>query len=200
MIVGLASQGVYLLFFVVGGRQLQILVSPVTEAVIQLANIVFPLSMLPIAVVLHRFHGEDARILGPVTMVIGIAGMLAAPSLWTLRTSNLLTIGFRLSIQLSATIFVAIGVWVLISGVLIRAHGGNWGLPNRLARLGVVAGSAMVLSFSSQAVAHMLDEAPQFWDLRDQLFMVVGPLGFFAWIITYPLWAIWLGRRLSART
>jgi len=99
------------------------------------------------------------------------------------------TTGFLLAGLVSSVGFAFIGLWLV---ALNRAMRSEAGWPRRLPTVRVVAGVIMALGFvATPGIAMGVDD------------MKTAPgwiwIGFVGWIGTYliyPVWSIWLGRRL----
>jgi hypothetical protein len=130
--------------------------------------------MLPIALVLHVLFRARAPALSLLAMVVGIAGMLVAGLLQVLLVFRV--VQFESTIRTTLSAGGAIGVWLVVIGVLSLA-GGTF--PRGLAWSGIVAGGGyilLVIGFWLGGQQH-----PLFWG------------GSLAAVIGYAVWAIWLG-------
>ncbi|MFQ5951416.1 MAG: hypothetical protein ACE5KH_04970 [Candidatus Geothermarchaeales archaeon] len=174
-------------------------------------GVIIPSSMVPIAVALRRLYGEDRPIVSALVTVTGIVGMLGLAALWTIWTYELLIFepispGFSVRFYsppiplppwfrrwVDSVFGVAVSLWLVLSGYLIFAHGARRGLPRSLALLGVVAGLGMILWLGTSRLAvpsKLITGYPL------STFILSG--GVLAMLTAYPIWAIWLGRRLLA--
>ncbi len=152
------------------------------------------LFMIPIALALHQRVHQRAANASRVATLIGIVGMSVLIAFSVLILLRMLT--EPQSGMQTALAFGAIGVWLVIANYFAR---GNV-LPARLAWLGIFIGAAYVLFaivfWISGAANVESSEA-----LQSNISFLVGYAALsLSSFILYPVWAIWLGRVLRARS
>lgn len=157
-----------ILFFTVGGA---------FGKINDISSVFQVLFMIPLALVLHRLLPLGPRTLGLIAALIGIAGMLLAA-----YGQSLLVIG-KINFEGSMKYFptgAAIGIWLIATCSF--ALGDNL-FPGGLAWAGILAGLSYIV-----IVAAFLIKGQQ-----NMVFYIGGlVLG-----ISYPIWAIWLGRLIG---
>lgn len=154
-----------ILFFTVGGP---------FGKINDISSVFQVLFMIPLALVLYRLLPGSMRTLGLIAAVIGIGGMLIAA-----YGQSLLVFG-KIDFKGSMKYFpagAAIGIWLALTcSYALRSDL----FPGRLAWTGILAGVSyivIVLAFLIKGQQNMV-------------FYIGGlVLG-----ISYPVWAIWLGR------
>lgn len=138
---------------------------------------VIALSMIPLALALHQL-GRTVSVSGSLLAAGGaLVSMVVAAGVSALLVARLIT--FAQSYLPTLTAFGMIGAWLVLANLLTRASGG---LPWGLIWLGVSAG-----------VGYMLSTVGFYLGGQNYLLLAAG--GLLA-AITYPIWAIWLGRVL----
>lgn len=137
-----------------------------------ISTLILALSMLPIALALHRICRVSNPELSIVTVLIGAGAMLAAVSVQVLRLFG--AVGLE---ELQSIPFAVIGLWLLFAGYLTYTTSA---LPRGLAWLSIAAGAGMVLVIAGFVVSY----PPPLW----------GFAGEIVFVIAYSIWAIWLGR------
>lgn len=164
-----------------------------------LSRIVVPISMLPIAVTIDRLHRKDARTLSLLASAIGVAGVLALTGVWTVQALNPFSFEVRWpELQVETAAGVAIGFWFLLVSYLAYSRG-RW--PTDLAWLAVIAGTGFIVQMLMTYLyfSSVPPPPPGVSGVR----LVAGLASIIAaswWVISYPVWAVWLGRRLLAGT
>ncbi|KPJ87242.1 MAG: hypothetical protein AMJ53_18435 [Gammaproteobacteria bacterium SG8_11] len=160
-----------ILFFTVGGA---------FGKINDISSVFQVLFMIPLALVLYRLLPDNTRMWGLIAALIGIAGMLVAA-----YGQSLLVFG-KIDFEGSMRYFpagAAIGIWLIVTGAFTLSH--NL-FPNGLAWTGILAGVSyivIVLAFLIKGQQNMV-------------FYIGGlVLG-----ISYPVWAIWLGRLIGTGT
>jgi hypothetical protein len=134
------------------------------------------LFMIPLSIMFVKVSPENNQILGLIAALCGIFGMILSGV-----GQSLLVIG-RIDFDSSRKFFpagAAIGIW-LIMVCTISIH--NSSLPHLLAWIGILAGFGYIVT-----VIGFLKGGEQ-----DLLFNI----GALVLGISYPIWAIWLGRLL----
>ncbi len=143
-----------------------------------ISSVVQVLFMLPVALVLYRLFRPNTQTLSLLAAAVGIAGVMVA-----VVGQGLLVFGV-ITYQQSLTFFPAggaIGVWLLLANYLALT---NRKLPQGLAWSGLVAGAGYIVT----VVGFLLGGQ------QNPLFYAGG----LVLVISYPIWAIWLGRVLSS--
>lgn len=141
------------------------------------ASVLQVLFMIPVAIALHRLAPVNALQPSLATAVIGIGAMSIIAVL-----QSLIAINPALYPVLTGAVLVAgggLGVWLVLANYLCRQYAL---LPNRLAWLGIITG----LSYVVLVIGFLLSG-------QENILFGIGSLMV---IIIYPIWAIWLGRRL----
>jgi hypothetical protein len=159
-----------------------------------IALLVQMLLLLLVARALYPLAEPAAPLLARASTVLGAAGMLAAALLQFLLIIGVMPFEAEVGPLLVAT--AGAGVWMIAASQLCRKRGN---LPSRLGWLGIAVGSAYVL----QPVLMFALGGPLFWmqNIASSYFAMGGAA--FVFLLTYigfPVWAIWLGRALSAGT
>ncbi len=138
------------------------------------------LFMVPLAIALYRLLPANMRTPGLLAAALGILGMLVIAV-----GQSLLVVG-RINFQQSLKFFpaaVAIGIWLL--GISYLALAGElW--PRGLAWASLLAGAGYVLTVVGFLIGGQ--QNPLYY------------LGSLVLLISFPIWAIWLGRLLLAGT
>jgi hypothetical protein len=157
-----------ILFFTVGGA---------FGKINDISSIFQVLFMIPLAFALYFLLSPSMRTLGLIAAVIGIAGMLLA------AYGQSLLVFRKIDFEGSMKYFpagAAIGIWLVVTCSF--ALGDNL-FPGGLAWAGILAGLSYIV-----IVAAFLIKGQQ-----NMVFYIGGLiLG-----ISYPLWAIWLGRLIG---
>lgn len=156
-----------ILFFAIGG-----LFGPLND----ISSVFQVLFMLPIALMLYQLLPSNTRLLNRIALMIGMAGMLV-----TGFGQSLLVFGV-ITYQQSLTFIpagAAIGIWLLLTNMQALASGL---LPRGLAWAGILSGVGYILTTSGFLLGGQ--ESPIFY------------AGGLVLVITYPIWAVWLGRLL----
>lgn len=150
--------------------------------------------MIPIALALHQRVHPRAANASRVATLIGIVGMsvlLAFSVLILLRVMTEPQSGMQ-----TALAFGAIGVWLVTANYFARENT----LPARLAWLGIFIGAAYVLF----AIVFWISGAVNVESASELQRNIPFLAGYAALslssFILYPVWAIWLGRVLRARS
>lgn len=134
-----------------------------------IASVFQVLFMLPLALILYRLNPEHAHLLNIVAVILGISGMITVVVGQSLLVVGVITYQQSLSFVPAGA---AIGGWlVLMSSKL---------LPRRLALTGVLAGIGYLMTVVGFLFGGQ--ESPIFY------------AGGLILVISYPLWAFWLGR------
>lgn len=142
-----------------------------------ISSVILALSLLPLAVALYLFQRPGAPVLSLMALIIGICAMLAASILQILLV--LRVVKLELTLVAVPAAFGVVGVWLLLNSYLALA---NRTLPSGLAWVGMVAGVGyilVILGFLLGGQQHPLT--------------AVGGL---TAVISYPIWAIWIGALL----
>ena len=157
-----------ILFFTVGGA---------FGKINDISSVFQVLFMIPLAFVLYGLLPYNVKTIGLIAALIGIAGMLVAA-----YGQSLLVLG-KIDFEGSMKYFpagAAIGIWLILTCAFALSH--NL-FPNGLAWTGILAGVSyivIVLAFLIKGQQNMV-------------FYIGGlVLG-----ISYPVWAIWLGRLIG---
>ena len=135
------------------------------------------LFMIPLALVLYRLLSDNVRTIGLMAALIGIGGMLVAA-----YGQSLLVFG-KIDFEGSMKYFpagAAIGIWLIVTCAFALS---NNIFPVGLAWTGILAGVSYIV-----IVVAFLAKGQQ-----NMVFYIGGLLlG-----ISYPVWAIWLGRLIG---
>jgi hypothetical protein len=138
------------------------------------------LFMIPLALVLYRLLPDSMKKLGLIAALIGIGGMLFA------AYGQSLLVFERIDFEGSLKFFpagTAIGIWlVLTCSYALRSNL----FPGGLAWTGILAGISYIV-----IVLAFLIKGQQ---------SIVFYIGGLVLGISYPVWAIWLGRLISTGT
>ncbi len=166
----------------------------ITGDLIGLFQALSALFMIPIALALHQRVHPRAANASRVATLIGIVGMsvlLAFSVLILLRVMTEPQSGMQ-----TALAFGAIGVWLVTANYFARENT----LPARLAWLGIFIGAAYVLF----AIVFWISGAVNVESASELQRNIPFLAGYAALslssFILYPVWAIWLGRVLRARS
>jgi hypothetical protein len=132
------------------------------------------LFMLPLALVLYRLSSSNTRMLNIVGVMFGVAGMITVSVGQSLLVVGTITYQQSLSFVPAGA---AIGIWLLLvdfQALYSRVF------PRRLALTGILAGISYLVTVVGFLVGGQ--ESPVFY------------AGGLILVISYPIWAIWLGR------
>lgn len=133
--------------------------------------------MIPVALAVYVLLRPHAPGLALAAMIIGILGMLVTAVL-----QSLLVAGIRTYQQVGATVIdagAAVGIWLLLSSFAARRGGA---FPRGLIRLGMIVGAGYLVMVAGFRAG----------ELESPLFYVGSVIANFG----YPVWAIWLARRV----
>jgi hypothetical protein len=155
-----------IIFFTVGGS---------FGKINDISSVLQLLFMLPLPLALYRLFRHNAQTLN-LLAALGIAGMLVGVVGQSLLVFDVITYQQSLAFFPGAA---AIGIWLLLTDYLALASGL---FPRGLAWAGFIAGAGYLVT-----VAGFLLGGQQ------NLFFYIGG---FVLVISYPVWAIWLGRLL----
>jgi len=153
-------------------------------------NALAVLFMLPFGFTLHAINKENAAALSLTAWIIGIAGILSVAIASFLIFFGL--IDFQQSLPPVMVGFTAIGVWLLISFMIVRSNGdfpramSLWGI---LIGLGLASISLLLIAYNANPL--LGGDWRSF--LSNPLIypaLILLPLGY----LSYPFWAIWVGR------
>jgi hypothetical protein len=147
-----------------------------------ISTLILILSMLPIALSLHQLHRVSKPGLSMLALLIGIVAMLTGTGVQVLLLVGIAQPG-GLSDQLGHIALGGVGVWLLLNGYLTST---GRALPRELGWLSIAAGAGFVLVTLGFLVSNPLPA----WAAAAGIVMVV----------TYLLWAAWLGRLLLSNT
>lgn len=141
------------------------------------ASVFQMLLMLPIAAALSRLTRTAGPVLGLLTTLIGITGMLVAATLQALLVFRAVRFEDTLSYVLAAG--GAVGLWLVVSNSALLISGD---VPAGLALVGIVVGAGYILLAIGWRIGG--EKHPLSW------------AGAGLSILGYSVWAIWLGRLL----
>jgi len=159
------------------------------------SNALSVLLLLPFALTLHKINQTNAAASSWVVLLIGLVGIaaVAVPSILILVGR----INFQQSLPPIIAGFAGIGVWLLVSFWILKAHSS---LPPNFIRWGLVIGLGLAstgllltVSGSNPLVGGDL-KAFLSNPLLYPAFVLV-PFG----VLSYPFWAVWFGRLLAQR-
>ena len=176
-IVGLLALVFIILFFTVG------------QPFGTLNDICIGLTAILSAVLAWLFYSQyhaSSPLLGPVTLVVALAGALVV------TVGSVLVIfgitGWYLAALYMAVGNALIGLWLL--GLNYAAQQGNvW--SNGLVIFGIVVAVIMLLGLAAiPGIFNRIDA----WESAPWYVNYVGLAGSLGWLVLYPIWCIWLGR------
>ena len=142
-----------------------------------LTTVILALSMVPLALMLHKLTQRTHPRLSFGVVAIGVLAMVTAAVLSALLVLGLVAI--ELTLVASPVTFGVIGVWLVLNSYFGRSSGT---LPSGLIWVGIVAGAGYVLVI----VGFLLGG-------QQHPLAAVGGL---TAVICYPIWAVWFGRLL----
>jgi hypothetical protein len=143
-----------------------------------IASVFQVLFMIPLAFALYRILPAGTRTLGLIPALIGIGGMLFA------AYGQVLLVFGKIDFQGSMKYFpagAAIGIWLVATCSFALSY--NL-FPTGLARTGIVAGVSYIVIVLAFLIKGQQNMVFYFGGL------VLG--------ISYPIWAIWLGRLIGS--
>jgi len=146
-------------------------------------GVVFRLSMLPLALLMHRLVRPQYRGISLLAFIVGVLSMLANVISATLVIlKGLGTVNFPEPIPgggpYGLTLYAqfGIGTWLVAAGILVLV---SRKLPPLLAWIGILAGLGLIVG-----------------SIGILLGVTLAAAAFLLAAIGYPIWAIWLGRWL----
>lgn len=164
----LANIVTIMLFFAVGG-----IFGRINDSI----SVFWALSFIPLLVVLYRLNTPTNATWSLMTLVAGIAAMIAFAVLQSLLVINQVRFEETLSAVLSMT--GILGLSLIINGLLARS---GQTIPAGLAWLSITLGLGFVFGGIG------------FWIGGQQ--HPLAAIGFIVTVVVGPIWAIWLGRFL----
>jgi hypothetical protein len=128
------------------------------------------------------------------TYALGLAAMIALGAFGLISFANLIPLTSLGALGTGA--LAGLGLWQL--AVSLRSD--DPAIHGRLRQVGVVSGIGFILELVAfLAVGGSSGTADPQAALRQPLFVAIGGVGLLASFIGYPIWSIWLGRRLGSR-
>jgi len=152
------------------------------------------LAAIPLAALFReRWRVGATAATGPTaTYAVGLVAMLGVGAFGVSSFANLIPLTSLGAPAAGA--LAALGLWQVI--VCLRSA--EPALRGRLRKVGVVSGIGFVLEFLAfLAIGGSSGIADPRAALRQPLFVAIGGIGLLASVIGYPIWSIWLGRRLG---
>jgi hypothetical protein len=137
----------------------------------------------------ERWRGDAAG--ATVSYAVGLLAMVGMGTFGFLSFANLASLT---SLGAMGTGSLAgFGLWQLF----VSLRSADSAMSGRLRTVGIVSGIGFVLEFIAfVAVGGSSGVADPQAALRQPLFVAIGGIGLLASYVGYPIWSIWLGRRL----
>jgi hypothetical protein len=135
------------------------------------------LFMIPLAILFVQIQPVYPLALRLITAAIGVSGMLVSAF-----SQSLLVLG-RIDFQESTRFFPAggaIGIWLILVGFILNS---TEAFPNLMVWIGIFAGIGYLLTVIG------------FWHKEQE--SIVFVIGAMILGVSYPIWAIWLGKFLN---
>jgi hypothetical protein len=147
------------------------------------------LAAVPLAALLRERWRSDAP-RAAATYALGLVSMVGVGAFGLSSFTNLASLTSLGALGTSS--LAGFGLWQLF----VSLRSADPAMGGRLRQVGIVSGIGFVL----ELVAFLALGASGFADpqvaLRQPLFVAIGGVGLLASFIGYPIWSIWLGRRL----
>jgi hypothetical protein len=126
------------------------------------------------------------------TYALGLVAMVAIGAFGLLSFANLVPLTALGALGSGA--LAGLGLWQ----VVVSLRSDDPAIHRRLRQVGVISGIGFILEFVAfLAVGGSSGMADPQAALRQPLFVAIGGVGLLASFIGYPIWSIWLGRRLG---
>jgi hypothetical protein len=148
------------------------------------------LAAIPLAALLReRWRGEAPW--ASSTYAVGLVAMLGMGTFGFLSFANLVSLTALGALGTGS--LAAFGLWQLF----VSLRSADTAMSGRLRTVGIVSGIGFVLEFIAfLAVGGSSGVADPQVALSQPLAVAIGGVGLLASFIGYPIWSIWLGRRL----
>jgi hypothetical protein len=147
------------------------------------------LAAIPLAALLRERWRGDA----PGASAIYAVGLVAMVGVGAFGLSSFANLVQLTSIGAMGTSALAgFGLWQLF----VSLRSGDPAVSGRLRTVGIVSGIGFVLELVAFLALGTSGFADPQGALRQPLFVAIGGVGLLASFIGYPIWSIWLGRRL----
>jgi hypothetical protein len=149
------------------------------------------LAALPLAARLHVAWRRRAPGASSVVFAIGAVALLATGMTQLIYAAN----GISSATQtiLIGPLFAATGVWLLA----VNAGRADDALTGWLRGSGLVAGAGYVLLLATTVAYTTSGTNDPSVAFENPVFAISAALGFLGTYVGYPVWGVWLGRRLS---
>jgi hypothetical protein len=151
------------------------------------------LAAIPLAALLHEAWRSRAANLSATVFVIGVAGLVLIGIVQLVYAANLISTATQS--LLTVTGWLAIGLWL----IAVNAGKAHPAVNGVLAWLGVGAGVGFMAVGAAVVLLGDAVSDPEA-ALSNPLAIVAGLAGALSLSIVYPIWALWIWRRLSVAT
>jgi hypothetical protein len=151
------------------------------------------LAAIPLAALLHEAWRSRAAGVSATVFVIAVAGLVLIGIVQLVYAANLISTATQSLLTVAG--WLGIGIWL----IAVNAGKAHPALRGVLAWLGVAAGVGFI---GVAAAVVLLGDAVSDPDaaLSNPLAIAAGLAGALALSIGYPIWALWVWRRLSGAT
>jgi hypothetical protein len=148
------------------------------------------MTAIPLAGLLReRWRGDAAG--ATVTSAVGLVAMVGMGTFGFLSFANLASLTSLGALGTAA--LAGFGLWQLFGSL----RSADPAISGRLRTVGIVSGIGFILELVAfLAVGASSGVADPQAALRQPIFVAIGGIGLLASYIGYPIWSIWLGRRL----
>jgi hypothetical protein len=151
------------------------------------------LAAIPLAALLHEAWRSRAAGVSATVFVIAVAGLVLIGIVQLVYAANLISTATQS--LLTVTGWLAIGVWL----IAVNAGKAHPAVGGALAWLGVGAGVGFMAVGAAVVLLGDAVSDPEA-ALSNPLAIVAGLAGALSLSIVYPIWALWIWRRLSVAT
>jgi hypothetical protein len=152
------------------------------------------LAAIPLAALLRERWGTTGRPGAAAPYTLGILAMLAVGAFGLSSFANVIPLTALGALGTGG--LAGLGLWQL----LVSLRSDDPAIHRRLRQVGVISGIGFILELVAfLAVGGSSGVADPQAALRQPLFVAIGGVGLLASFIGYPIWSIWLGRRLGSR-
>jgi hypothetical protein len=148
------------------------------------------LAAIPLAALLRERWRAEAPA-ATATYAVGLVAMVGVAAFGLSSFANLVPLTALGALGTGS--LAGLGLWQLF----VSLRSADPALSSRLRQVGIVSGIGFVLELVAfLAVGGSSGTADPQAALRQPLFVAIGGVGLLASFIGYPVWSIWLGRRL----
>ena len=170
-----------------GSTEVWVPLGRTNDAIVGLAA----LAAIPLAARLHVIWARRNPGASGATFTIALVALLATGIIQLVYAGNLISSATQT--LLIGPLFGGVGAWILA----VSLAGAVDALRGRLRWVGVIAGLGYVFLFATTIIYAGSGGADPATAFQNPLFAALAAIGLLGLNFGYPVWAIWLGRRLS---